>query len=143
AIVIDPRFYWLFLLFIVLTLAGLRRFWRAELPGWMPGAALGLRFLLAGLVLVVTEVVVYNLTFIQAQGRYLYPAILPLGIFLALGWSGLAAVAPGVSRWRWLGFGLGFYWLWAAAVEAISWLLVQTPAPLVLHALTILPTWLA
>lgn len=31
----------------------------------------------------------YNLHFFQAQGRYLYPALLPLAFFFVWGWSGL------------------------------------------------------
>ena len=158
AVVVDPqqeRPYWLFLLLTVLTVGGLVRFWRSELHTWPPAARLGLRFLLAGLGVVVGEVVLYNLSFVQAQGRYLYPAILPLGVLFALGWSSAVlppspALAPNnggkrasYSHFGWLGFGLGFYWLWWAGAEAVSWLLAQGPAPLALHALTIGPTWLA
>ncbi len=31
----------------------------------------------------------YNVHFFQAQGRYLYPALLPLAFFFVLGWRGL------------------------------------------------------
>jgi 4-amino-4-deoxy-L-arabinose transferase-like glycosyltransferase len=146
AVVMDPRQerpYWLFLLFTLLALGGFRCFWRTELPTWPPAAALALRFLVAVLVVVMAQLLAYNLTFIQAQGRYLYPAILPIGLLLALGWSTVAEVAPGASRWRWFGFGIGFYWLWAAGVEAISWLVAAASAPPILHVLTIAPTWLA
>jgi len=34
--------------------------------------------------------VYYNLTFVQAQGRYLFPAILSIAILMALGWCRLA-----------------------------------------------------
>ncbi len=37
----------------------------------------------------------FNLTFFQAQGRYLYPALLPLAFFFVWGWQGLLP--------RWLG----------------------------------------
>jgi 4-amino-4-deoxy-L-arabinose transferase-like glycosyltransferase len=143
AVVIDPRLYWLFLLFMVLAFIGLWRFWRHELPSWLPEMRLGLWVLLVALGLVVFEVVVYNFTFIQAQGRYLYPAIVPLGVLLALGWSAIAQVGPSASGWRWVAFGLAFYWLWAAGLEASSWLVAGMPAPLAFHALTIVPTWLA
>jgi 4-amino-4-deoxy-L-arabinose transferase-like glycosyltransferase len=143
AVVIDPRLYWLFLLFMLLAAVGLWRFWREELPSWPLAGIVRLRFLLAALGLVAVEVVAYNLSFIQAQGRYLYPAILPLGVLLALGWSAVAEVGRYASRSRWLVFGLAFYWLWATAAEAISWLVSRMPAPLFLHLLTIAPTWLA
>jgi hypothetical protein len=92
---------------------------------------------------VVAELVLYNLSFIQAQGRYLYPAMLPIAILLALGWSTLAEIAPNASRWHWIGFGLGFYLVWALAIEALTWLLLGEPAPLFLHLVPILPAWLA
>ena len=146
AVVVDPlqqRPYWLLLLFTGLAVGGLLRFRREELPSWPPAARLGLRFLLAALGLVALEVVAYNLSFIQAQGRYLYPAILPIGLLLALGWSAVVEVEPGASRWSWLGFGLAFYFLWATALESVSWLLAGAAAPLALHLVPLIPAWLA
>jgi hypothetical protein len=50
----------------------------------------------------------YNITFLQWQGRYLFPAIIPLGVFMALGLS--EAFLP---RWRWwLAGGLGVVLAW-------------------------------
>ncbi|MCL4543798.1 MAG: glycosyltransferase family 39 protein [Chloroflexi bacterium] len=46
---------------------------------------------LAWPVLVLASVVQYNLTFIQAQGRYLFPAIGGFGLFFMLGLSRLAS----------------------------------------------------
>ena len=143
AVVLDARFYGLYLLLGLLGLVGLRRFWRSELLDWAPSAALGLKLLLAALGLVVAEVVLYNLSFIQAQGRYLFPALLPIGLLLALGWSALAGVGPMSSRGRWLAFGLGLFVVWGLVIESLSWLIAQSPAPLVLHAATILQAWLA
>ncbi|MCX7852147.1 MAG: hypothetical protein N2383_05130, partial [Caldilineales bacterium] len=40
-------------------------------------------------VLVAAGYAWYNLTFVQHQGRYLFPALLPLAIAFALGWQGL------------------------------------------------------
>jgi 4-amino-4-deoxy-L-arabinose transferase-like glycosyltransferase len=146
AVVVDPvqqRPYWLYLLLVGLASGGLVRFWRRELPGWPLGAASGLFLILAALVLVAAEVAVYNLSFIQAQGRYLFPAILPIGLLLGLGWSTLAEISPDASRWRWVGFGLGFYLVWALTVEALSWLLTNAQAPFILHLVPIGPVWLA
>jgi hypothetical protein len=44
-------------------------------------------------LLVFGEVAYYNLTFIQPQGRYLFPALVPIALFLANGWWWLAAGA--------------------------------------------------
>ncbi len=58
----------------------------------------------------------YNVTFVQPQGRYLYPALIPLALGMAIGlgaWVTLLA-RPGLSRWPWLPWllpltlGLGF-----------------------------------
>jgi hypothetical protein len=41
-------------------------------------------------LLVFGEVAYYNLTFIQPQGRYLFPALVPIALFLSTGWWQLA-----------------------------------------------------
>jgi hypothetical protein len=46
-------------------------------------------------LLVFAEIAYYNLTFIQPQGRYLFPALVPIALFLAHGWWHLAARARG------------------------------------------------
>ena len=50
--------------------------------------------LLMGLMalLVLAAYIVYNLTFVQFQGRYLYPALIPVGLFFAIGLAGLAGL---------------------------------------------------
>ena len=42
-------------------------------------------------LLVFGEVAYYNLTFIQPQGRYLFPALVPIALFLSTGWWHLAS----------------------------------------------------
>jgi len=39
----------------------------------------------------------YNLAFVQHQGRYLFPALIPIGLAFGLGWR--EVLRPGVSRW--------------------------------------------
>jgi len=39
----------------------------------------------------------YNLTFVQHQGRYFFPALIPLGLGFALGWREI--LRPATSRW--------------------------------------------
>jgi hypothetical protein len=50
----------------------------------------------------------YNITFLQLQGRYLFPTLIPLGVFFALGlWEALS------PRWAWwLARGLGVVLIW-------------------------------
>ncbi|MGE5617893.1 MAG: ArnT family glycosyltransferase [Sphingomonadaceae bacterium] len=43
------------------------------------------------LAVVATQVALYNLSFIQPQGRYLYPALLPIALFFVLGLRELMA----------------------------------------------------
>ena len=45
----------------------------------------------AAVAVVVAQLLVFNLTFIQAQGRYLYPALLPIALFFVLGLRELMA----------------------------------------------------
>jgi hypothetical protein len=57
---------------------------------------------LAGL-LAVTEIVYYNLTFVQFQGRYLYPGLISIAFFIAVGLAGWASLlANRVPAIRWL-----------------------------------------
>jgi hypothetical protein len=55
----------------------------------------------------------YNLTFVQFQGRYLFPAIIPLGLFFALGLS--EALSP---RWMW--------WLATGLAVALGWVVIAS-----------------
>lgn len=39
----------------------------------------------------------YNTSFVQFQGRYLFPALIPFALMLAWGWEGLAQRVPGAA----------------------------------------------
>ena len=93
-VVMDWRVYWALLLFTVVLVIGaagaLRRFWRlrASLPRPRRDVA---AFLTVAVLLTVAVYLYYNLSFVQHQGRYLYPAlpILALGAAVALRqWAG-------------------------------------------------------
>ena len=58
------------------------------------GQRLGVILLLTGFVFVALLFVVFNLTTVQPQGRYFFPALATIGVFVALGWVRLA------GRWR-------------------------------------------
>ena len=53
-------------------------------------------FLAAAALLTLLTYVYYNITFLQHQGRYLFTALIPIAIFLALGWR--SALGPSVGR---------------------------------------------
>jgi 4-amino-4-deoxy-L-arabinose transferase-like glycosyltransferase len=59
---------------------------------------------LAGLWVIFTLLFIYlyyNLSFVQFQGRYLFPALAPIGLFATLGLRQILS-----RRWAWLGAGL-------------------------------------
>ena len=58
----------------------------------------------------------YNVTFVQHQGRYLFPALMPIGLAFALGWR--EALRPRMTRW--LAALLGFLALALAAVGLVT-----------------------
>jgi 4-amino-4-deoxy-L-arabinose transferase-like glycosyltransferase len=146
AVPVDPRIYAALRLLTILILVGLvfrlADTWEARLR---PSSAAIL--LICSSLLTLATYLGYNLTFYQAQGRYLFPALIPLG----LGWSfglweilrrknaGLMAIvlalvtALGVVRWlaqtcgdKWqvLTSGAGALYLglrWLLPEKAIDW----------------------
>lgn len=85
---LDGRVYALLGLLSLLVGVGLL----AQSRGWRRLAARqcrGLALLSVQVVFVAAGYAWYNLTFVQHQGRYLFPALLPLAIAFALGWQGL------------------------------------------------------
>ncbi len=53
-------------------------------------------------VLAVLQYLYYNTEFVQFQGRYMYPGLIPLGIFVALGLDSWRRVIGGRGALRWL-----------------------------------------
>jgi 4-amino-4-deoxy-L-arabinose transferase-like glycosyltransferase len=113
----DARVYLILTLLSILIFAGVLyqglRWRRGELhlSGFQKR---GLGLLLLHLALVAAAYLWYNLDFVQHQGRYFFPALLPISIFAAGGLLGL--FSPAGSRWGgvvalmalgyWLGLGL-------------------------------------
>ncbi len=94
--------YALILLFLCIAGLGVLVGWRRPLPQEPERAAqraawglIGVTALAAG-----AQYVYYNLEFLQLQGRYLYPGLIPLGIALALGFDGWRRRLFGVERER-------------------------------------------
>lgn len=98
AVPMDARTYRLLAALLAVAGFGLaasaaQRRW-AQLEAGQP-QALGLLALAAGLVALAYGG--YNLGFVQFQGRYLFPALIPLGLFFALGWR--EALRPHRTWW--------------------------------------------
>jgi len=72
-------------------LAGLGLAWRlrtlrADWHALPEEQRVGLALLALLAILSGASLVAYNLTFVQYQGRYLFPALVPAGVFLSIGW---------------------------------------------------------
>lgn len=125
AVPMSPRVYLVVGLFLAATLAGLGllAITRRRTPLAAPRRAVVAIFG-ALAVLVVLQFGYYNLTFVQHQGRYLYPALVPIALAVAAGWWGwsrwLAGRLP--ARWkptlRWLPVAVMAFWP-ALAVYAL------------------------
>ncbi|MCB0076236.1 MAG: DUF2142 domain-containing protein [Anaerolineales bacterium] len=92
---LQPREYAVLALFSTVAWLGLFRwFWQR---GWRREGMAGRGLLLCGLWIALNAGLVfyYNLEFVQYQGRYLFPALTPIMLFMAIG---LGAWLP--RRWR-------------------------------------------
>ena len=69
--------------------------------------------LVLGLTVLLTAAlhVYYNLTFVQHQGRYLYPALIPIAVGFVAGWA--YWLRPAARRWPWAA------WLLPLGVAAV------------------------
>jgi hypothetical protein len=93
-VLVDERIYLVLFSLCALALIGLllfalRLLWERDGVAYYRRWALAL--LGTTILLVLGGDVWYNLKFIQAQGRYLFPAIVPLGLFFVLGLRELLA----------------------------------------------------
>ncbi|HUN24574.1 MAG TPA: DUF2142 domain-containing protein [Anaerolineales bacterium] len=95
-------------------------------------------FLLSLAGLAVLQFLYYNLTFIQHQGRYLYPGLLPFAVLLTLG-------ADGWARWLWQKASRWFPAEWRThdwLVQIWQWLPVLFPLYLALLSVWALVKWI-
>jgi 4-amino-4-deoxy-L-arabinose transferase-like glycosyltransferase len=115
AVPMETRVYRLLLLVCGLMLLG------SGLYAWQVGFTRPQReymaFLGLTILFVASAFLYYNLKFVQFQGRYLYPALIPLALWGALGLTGWAGFA---SRW-WPPLRWGGVWL-ALLLAGLAWL---------------------
>lgn len=78
--------YWGLAAWTIITLIGFLLYLREPIPAWMRA---WLILCAATFALVLVSFGLFVRIFFQAQGRYFYPALLPISVFLALGWERL------------------------------------------------------
>jgi 4-amino-4-deoxy-L-arabinose transferase-like glycosyltransferase len=95
AVVLPIRIYQALLLFSVLLGVGFL-WWLLDRrrPRVTPTQRASLLLLFAACLLTFLGFLGYNLTFVQHQGRYLFPALIPIGTAAALGLGTLAKLLP-------------------------------------------------
>ncbi|GAB4476784.1 MAG: glycosyltransferase family 39 protein [Anaerolineae bacterium] len=86
----PPRVYAVTGVFSAAIVIGLF-FWRRDIPLAEQQRG-GLWLMAAALILVTAAFAYYNLSFVQFQGRYLFPALIPVSLGVALGGQGWASL---------------------------------------------------
>jgi len=81
-IVAPERLYWAYGIVVVAALVGLLREWRRF-------RELAWQVLVAVVLAALVGYIGYNLAFQQFQGRYIFTALVPLGVLLVAGWAAL------------------------------------------------------
>lgn len=107
-VVMPPWVYWPLLVFSGLTVAALiwlavgRDGLRTTLKSRPAGPVAGLLILGGTLAMSLAVYLTYNVTFVQHQGRYLFSALVPIGVGVALAWALL--VRPLTDRYPAAGY---------------------------------------
>ena len=121
----DGRLYRLLWAFTAVWVVGLvvalAIWWDRKRP-----SVLAVVVLLATFLLSLAVHVVYNFTFVQHQGRYLFPALLPLGVGVSVGLG--VWIRPFVHRWSPLRYALPLG-LGLAMVGLAVWALFRVIVP--------------
>ncbi len=100
AVPLQPRFYRALTAFSLLAAVGfLWWLFDRHRPRLTPHQRLSLILLFLSSLLTVLVFLGYNARFLQHQGRYLFPALVPVGIAVALGLGRLASILPRKMRY--------------------------------------------
>ncbi|NDJ54494.1 MAG: DUF2142 domain-containing protein [Chloroflexi bacterium] len=123
AVPLPRREYGLILAFLIFCAVGLILGWRnPEREPRQAAQRAGTSILAIVAAISLIGYITYNLTFLQLQGRYLFPLLAPLAVLLAVGLSGWAGFVqrrlPKLGKWvAWLPVILLSWWplyaLWA------------------------------
>ncbi len=122
ALPMKPRIYQALQVLVGLLLVGAVRYkWLTDFRREQREVLI---LLTLSIVLVVAQFLLYNRSFVQFQGRYLYPALIPLALIVAVGLAGWTSL---VGRWqpysRWLpvcAAMLMVFFAWYALCEVVS-----------------------
>lgn len=88
----KPNVFRLLRLWGVLTLIGLTLYSVRTFRQWRRSYWELNSLLILSILLVIAQFLLYNRTFVQFQGRYLYPALIPIAYLVAIGWAGWASL---------------------------------------------------
>ncbi len=101
-VVMDGRVYIVLLVYTVMLIGGLViGYWRnRELENSLiPNPPISNYYLLTlSVLLTLSLYLYYNLSFVQHQGRYLFPALIPIGLAAAVGLNGWGGVLSRLTR---------------------------------------------
>jgi len=148
-IFLDGRIYALFALLSILVAVGLLfQSWRLHRRDIMLESyqKLGLALLGMQLLIVLFTYFWYNLSFVQHQGRYLFPALTAISIGFALGYAGV--ISRKGSLWGALAAGITLLVIVAAGLlagDVNGWTVLLAAAAVVTltvrHRFAVLPAW--
>jgi len=96
-VLMPSALYTLLLVFSLVIVVGAGIAWVRWRRGLSRVQGEALLIFAAAVLLTLVEFVGYNLKFVQFQGRYLYPALIPIALFVAVGLAGWASLIA--SRW--------------------------------------------
>jgi 4-amino-4-deoxy-L-arabinose transferase-like glycosyltransferase len=100
ALPMPARIYQFILLMSAIVVLGIGlQGWQSQ--GWKNQRGILVLFGI-GTILVFAQFLIYNRTFVQFQGRYLYPALIPLALATALGLNGWAMLGARLTKIQWL-----------------------------------------
>ncbi|MEM7347874.1 MAG: hypothetical protein AAF485_26880, partial [Chloroflexota bacterium] len=144
AVPMDGRTYLLLLLFITLAIFGLFGLWLKP-PELSQIQRRSLLVLALTACLMTLGYIYYNITFVQFQGRYLFPALIPFGFLVSLGLSEILD-----KQWRWglaIGLslvlvGLGFNGILTESLDKWALLIVGLAVGLVGTRALLADRWL-
>ncbi|MFN3705608.1 MAG: DUF2142 domain-containing protein [Thermoflexales bacterium] len=119
---LDERWYLALLALTLTTGALFLAWWWREGRALHPAQQRVLRWLSVLVAMTVLAFGWYNLQFVQHQGRYLYPALIPFALAASLGWTHRLGCWERHSWWvALLAFGaLDLYLLWRVILPAMS-----------------------